>query len=126
VETLAPKGGGSVVGLADVAGIFDVRAAVDPAAGTGRAELVDGTIFDMSLGQGAVALPSAIPAAMDEASLATCDACGLIAPAAGGATRVRISSAGANDGALQAGALTLHHHAVGPVRVRWDVVVVAP
>jgi alpha-glucosidase (family GH31 glycosyl hydrolase) len=123
VETLAPSGGSNVVGLADVAGIFDVRAALDPATGTGRAELVDGTLFDMSLGSGAVALPASVPAAADEASLATCNPCGLVEPMAGGATRVRISSAGMNDAVFQAGALTLHHHALGPVHVRWDVVI---
>ena len=123
VETLAPAGPG-VVGLADVAGIFDVRAALDPGTGTGRAQLVDGTVFDMALGAGTVALPASIPPAADEASLSTCSACGLVEALPGGATRVRISTTGTNDGVIQAGALTLHHHAVGPLQVRWDVVVV--
>jgi hypothetical protein len=124
VETLAPHTSPGVVGLADVAGVYDVRAAIDAATGSGRAELVDGTVLDLKLAAGSVALPASIPAAANEAALATCALCGLVEPLAGGATRVRVSVAGANDGVYQAGALTLHHHAVGPLRVRWDVVVV--
>jgi alpha-glucosidase (family GH31 glycosyl hydrolase) len=123
VETLAPEQSAEVVGLADVAGVLDVRAAIDPVAVSGRAELATGTVLDLALGPGAVALPAGVPAAPDEASLATCASCGKIDPLAGGATRVRVSTKGSNDAALSAGALSLHHHGVGPLHVRWDVVV---
>lgn len=122
VETLAPHAAAGVVGLADVAGVYDVRAAIDPGAGTGRAELTDGTVFDMALGPGSITLPTTVSPAADEGALATCSACGLVEALPGGATRVRISVAGTNDAVHHAGALTLHHHAVGPVRIRWDVV----
>jgi hypothetical protein len=123
VETLAPHSAAGVVGLADVQGIYDVRAVIDAATATGRTALTDGTELDVAMGSGAVALPANVTAAADETALSTCDACGLVEPMAG-ATRVRISVAGANDAVLSAGALTLHHHAVGPLRVRWDVVAV--
>jgi hypothetical protein len=106
-----------------VAGIYDLRAAVDPTAASGHAALVDGTIFETTLAAGAVALPASIPAAADEATLATCAACGMVDAMPGGGTRVRISTTGASDGVVTAGALTLHHHAQGPLHVRWDVVV---
>jgi alpha-glucosidase (family GH31 glycosyl hydrolase) len=124
VETLAPHPSPGVVGLADVAGILDVRAAIDTLTATGRTELVDGTVLDLSLVDGIVSLPAGLPAAADASALATCTRCGLVEALPGGATRVRISVAGANDEAFHAGALALHHHAVGPVLVRWDVVVV--
>ncbi len=123
VVTLAPHTDPTVVGLADVTGTYDVRAAIDPAAGAGHTTLADGTVLDVSLGSGAVALPASIPQAKDETSLSTCTACGLVESLPGGATHVRISVSGSNDEAIQAGALTLHHHAVGPLHVRWDVVV---
>jgi alpha-glucosidase (family GH31 glycosyl hydrolase) len=123
VETLAPHTDPGVVGLADVAGILDVRAAIGGSAKSGRAELADGTVLDMTLGTGAIALPASLTMAADEAALATCDACGRIDALADGATRVRISVKGAYDMDLKAGALDLHHHAVGPIQVRWDVVV---
>ncbi len=122
VQTLVPHATG-VVGLDDVAGIYDLRAAIDPKSPSARAELVDGTLFDMTLASGAVALPPLFAAAADEASLATCTACGLVEPMPGGATRVRLSASGMNDGVFQAGALRLHHHGVSPLHVRWDVMV---
>jgi sulfoquinovosidase len=123
VQTLAPHTSPGVVGLADVAGIYDVRAAIDPVTGSGRTQLADGTVLDLMLAKGAVTLPASIAPAADEASLATCAACGLIETLAGGATRVRISVTGASAGVYQAGALTLHHDAPGPLHLRWDVVV---
>jgi len=123
VETLAPAEKGQAVSLADVAGVYDVRAAIDLATGTGRAELVDGTVLDVALAAGAPALPPGVAEAADEAALSTCEACGRIDAQGGGATRVRVSTASVYDGVQAAGALTLHHHAVGPIRVRWDVVV---
>jgi hypothetical protein len=115
-----------VIGLADVAGVYDARAAIDPATGIGRAELVDGTVLDMALGAGAPALPAGLAVAPDDATLASCTGCGRIDALGGGATRVRISTGSVNDAVVAAGGLTLHHHAEGPLRVRWDVVVVAP
>jgi alpha-glucosidase (family GH31 glycosyl hydrolase) len=123
IETLAPAEKGQAVSIADVAGVYDVRAAVDLATGKGRAALVDGTELDVALAAGAVALPEGVTEAADEAALATCEACGRIDALDGGATRVRLSTVSTYDGVAKAGALTLHHHAVGPIRVRWDVVV---
>ena len=102
-----------------------MRAAIDPAAGDrpGRARRT-GRCSTWRSGRARVTLPAGVPPAADEAALATCTSAGRLTPLPGGATRVRISAAGGNDGVYQAGALTLHHHAVGPVRVRWDVVVV--
>src|SRR6185437_1737327 len=115
VVTLAPHTDPTVVGLADVTGTYDVRAAIDPAAGKGHTALADGTVLDVSLGSGAVTLPASIPQAADETALATCASCGLIESLPGGAARVRISVSGSSDQAIQAGALTLHHHAPGPL-----------
>ena len=123
VQTLAPHTSPGVVGLDDVAGIYDVRAAIDPTTATGHTQLADGTVLDVSLGKGTIALPASVQLAANEAALATCASCGLVEPLAGGATHVRISTTGTNDAVLAAGALTLHHHAVGPLHVRWDVVV---
>jgi alpha-glucosidase (family GH31 glycosyl hydrolase) len=123
VQTLAPRTNAGVVSMDDVTGIYDVRAAIDPVTANGSIELVDGTLFTTALGAGAVTLPASITTAPDEAALATCNGCGLIEPLTGGATHVRISVAGTNDALVQAGALALHHHAVEPLRVRWDVVV---
>jgi alpha-glucosidase (family GH31 glycosyl hydrolase) len=123
VETLAPAPAPGVVGLADVAGVLDVRAAIDPKTGSGRAELVDGTVLEVQLAGGAVALPAGVATAPDDPTLATCASCGRIDPLPGGALRVRLSASGATDTVFQAGALTLHSHAAGPLHVRWDVVV---
>jgi alpha-glucosidase (family GH31 glycosyl hydrolase) len=123
VDTLAPAEVASVVTLADVAGVYDVRAAIDAKTGSGHAELVDATVLEVSLGAGALALPAGVATAADEASLSSCSACGRIDALPGGATRVRVSTAGVNDAVQHAGALTLRHHAGGPLRVRWDVVV---
>ena len=50
VETLAPTSNPGVITLADVTGIYDVRAAIDPLTGAGHARLVDGTALDVQLG----------------------------------------------------------------------------
>jgi alpha-glucosidase (family GH31 glycosyl hydrolase) len=123
IETLAPEQRDDVVGLGDVAGVLDLRAAVDPSAPSGQARLADGTVLDLTLGAGAPALPAGFTAAKDEAELATCAACGLVEALPSGATRVRISTASEVDGVHQAGALRLHHHALAGLRARWDVVV---
>jgi alpha-glucosidase (family GH31 glycosyl hydrolase) len=123
VETLAPHTDATVIGLADVAGVYDARAAIDPVTGTGRAALVDGTVLDLALGTGAPALPAGLAVAPDDATLASCAGCGRIDALPGGATRVRITTPSTYDAVVAAGGLTLHHHAVGPIRVRWDVVV---
>lgn len=125
IETLAPETSPDVVGPADVAGVLDVRAALDVATGRGHAELVGGTALDLTLAAGAVALPAGFAPAANEAELATCTSCGLVDPLLGGTTRVRVSGASSSDESLAAGALTLHHHGVDAVRVRWDVAVLA-
>jgi len=124
VVTLAPHTAPGIVSMDDVAGIYDVRAAIDPSAGSGSLELADGTLFATGLADGPVSLPTGIVAAVSEADLATCAACGLVEAAPGGATRVRVSVAGVGAATLQAGALTLRHDSVQPLRVRWDVIVV--
>ncbi len=126
VETLAPEQSPTVIGMADRASVLDVRAAIDPKTHAGHAELVDGTVFDMTLAAAALALPPKVAVAPDEATLSTCTLCGRIEQMPGGVTRLRLTSAGATDELFQAGALTLHHHAPAALRVRWDVVVGAP
>jgi hypothetical protein len=121
---LAPRTAAGVVSADDVAGIYDVRAAIDESTGSGSQELADGTMFATSLGAGAVSLPANVATAASAADLATCAACGLIESVTGGATRVRVSVAGVGAAVLQAGALALRHDSVEPLRVRWDVIVV--
>jgi sulfoquinovosidase len=126
IETLAPEDNPAVVGPTDVAGVLDLRAAIDPRTGSGHAELTDGSVFDVSVGPGLLALPAGVTIAPSEAALATCTRCGRIDAAPGGATRVRITGASEIDGAYQAGPLALHHHALSPLKPRWDVVVGPP
>src|SRR5439155_12871105 len=57
VETLAPEQNPDVVGIADKAGVLDVRAALDPKTHTAHAELVDGTVFDLTLDADKLSLP---------------------------------------------------------------------
>ena len=123
IETLAPATNADVVSLSDVAGILDVRAAVDTKTTSGHLELVDGTELDTSLGAGAAALPPGFTTAASDADLASCAACGKIESVTGGGTRVRLSVAGKNEAVLQAGGLRLHHHSEGAMRIRWDVLV---
>jgi hypothetical protein len=125
VDTLAPDASATVVSMDDVAGVLDVRAVIDAATGRGHADLVDGTTLDVTLAStGAVVLPAGVTAATDETQLATCAGCGRIDPGAGGAQRVRFSSASVTDGNTALGPLGLAHHGgAGALRVRWDVVV---
>ena len=126
IETLAQESNPSVVGPSDVADVLDVRAAIDADTASGQATLVDGTSLAVSLGAGDVALPGAVSVAGSEAELSSCTSCGLIEPLSGGATRVRISTDLQPAVTLAAGSLALEHHSPNPVRIRWDVVVLAP
>ncbi|MEI8256081.1 MAG: hypothetical protein WCJ30_10460, partial [Deltaproteobacteria bacterium] len=123
VETLAPDDSSTVFSMDDLAGTYDVRAAIGGDANRGRAELVDGTVFDMTLVAGAVALPADVVLAATEADLATCARCGRIDALPGGVIRVRVSLAASLDAAVTIGALTLHHHSPGALQARWDVAV---
>ncbi len=123
VETLAPDDSPSVFSMNDLAGIYDVRAAIGGDVTRGRAELVDGTVFDMSLGAGTVTLPVDVPVAATEADLATCARCGRIDTLAGGVLRVRVSLAASLDAAVTLGALALHHHSPTALQARWDMAV---
>ncbi len=126
VETLAPDTRDDVTSMFDVAGIFDLRAAIDRTTGTGAATLVDGTHFAMSLAPGAVSLPVDVPVAADDAELARCARCGRIDDAPDGAKRVRLSLAATPSAEVHLGGLTLTHTASAATRVRWDVIVVDP
>lgn len=123
IMTLAPATDASVVTLEKVAGVLDVRAAIDSSAPTGSSKLVDGTTLQTMLAQGAVALPNGITTAPDDATLSTCSACGKIDVLPSGVTRVRITTASEAQGALAAGALSLSHTGPTPQRIRWDVAV---
>ncbi|MFO0758103.1 MAG: glycoside hydrolase family 31 protein [Byssovorax sp.] len=123
VETLAPEQNPNVVGMADRAGVLDVRAALDPKTHSAHAELVDGTVFDLTLDSTKLSLPVKVSTAKDDAELSTCSLCGKIDAVPGGATRFRLTTAGAGEEQFTAGALTLRHHALSPIRIRWDVVV---
>jgi len=123
IETLAPATDASVVTIDDVQGVLDVRVAIDKDTKTGAASLTDGTELTVTLGAAAVALPSGLPSAPDDATLATCSGCGRIDPGPSGVTRVRVTTASEGTGKLAAGGLTLSH-AGGPAkRFRWDVAV---
>ena len=105
-----------------LAGILDVRAAVDAMARAASITLVDGTTLDVKLAQGAIALPNGITTAPDEPTLSTCSGCGLIEMLPNGVTRVRITTTSEAQGSLAAGVLTLAHGGTTQ-RIRWDVAV---
>ncbi len=123
IQTLAPATDPTVVTPAQVAGVLDVRAAVDAEVKTGAASLTDGTQLTVTLTDAAIALPTGIALAPDDATLATCSGCGRIDPLPSGVKRVRITSASETSGTQSAGGLSLFHS--GPVskRFRWDVAV---
>jgi hypothetical protein len=123
IMTLAPATDVSVVTLEKVAGVLDVRAAIDLAAPGGSSKLVEGTTLQTMLSQGAAALPNGITTAPDDATLSTCSACGKIDTLPSGVTRVRITTASEAQGTLAAGALSLSHAGPTPQRIRWDVAV---
>ncbi len=130
VETLAHDESDAVVSAEDVAGILDVRAAIDLSAdesgtaGTGTARLVDGTNFYVQLKSGAVALPAGFTLAPDEATLATCTNCGRIDDLPGGVKRVRLTTGKVTSTTLNAGQLLLRaERAPTTTRFRWDVAV---
>ena len=61
VVTLAPATTPGIVSIDDVAGIYDVRAAIDETTGNGSLTLADGTLFATALGSGPVPSPRASP-----------------------------------------------------------------
>ena len=124
VETLAPTTSAAVVSADKVAGMLDLRAAIDPGAPAAHAALTDGTTLDLALAPGAPALPAGVAKAKSEADLSTCSLCGQIDALAGGGVRLRVTGASVTDETLAAGSVTLSHHAPAALRARWDVVVV--
>ena len=123
IQTLAPATDPSVVTLEKVAGVLDVRAAIDSETASGTATLVDGTRFDVSFAGGAITLPTGVTQAANEAELSTCSNCGLIDALPSGVQRVRISTASESQGNASAGALTVTHASPASTRIRWDVAV---
>lgn len=124
IETLAPATDPSVVTRDKVAGLYDVRAAIDTAKATGSATLVDGTKLDVALAaSGDVTLPTGYTTAPDDATLATCSACGRIDVLPTGVRRVRLTTAKEASGTVTAGALSLTHGGSTDTRIRWDVAV---
>jgi len=123
IETLAPAIHPAVITMEKVAGILDVRAALDATGSRGDSVLVDGTTLSVRLDPGAVVLPSWIATAPSEADLATCRDCGRIDALPGGLLRVRVTTASTSDSAINAGALLLRAwRPPKPTRFRWDVV----
>jgi alpha-D-xyloside xylohydrolase len=123
VQTLAPDTRDDVISAADVAGVLDVRAAVDATRNTAEIVLVDGTTLSVQLGTGAVTLPSGLTEISDEGQLKTCEGCGRVENITGVGTRLRITTQKEPDGVLNAGALGLTHGGTN-TRVRWDVIVI--
>lgn len=118
IDTLAPEDDPDVVGPTDVAGVLDVRAAIDAQTGTGTATLADGTTLTVSFtGQPPVAQTQA-----SEASLASCSGCARVDALPGGVIRVRASTPTEASGTTTLGGLSLAH-AGAAARVRWDVTV---
>src|SRR6185436_17816984 len=107
IQTLAPATDPKVVTMEKVAGVLDVRAAVDTAAPSASIKLVDGTTLDVKLAQGAITLPNGITTAPDVPTLSTCSGCGLVEALPNGVTRIRITTSSEAQGSLVAGALTL-------------------
>jgi alpha-glucosidase len=124
IQTLAPATDPTVVTVADVQGVLDVRAAIDASVKTGAATLTDGTQLTVTLlGSAAIALPSGITMAPDDATLATCSGCGRIDPGPSGVKRVRITTRSEASGMQSAGGLSLSHAGSAAKRFRWDVAV---
>ena len=122
IQTLAPATDPSVVTTDKVAGVLDVRAAIDAGTGVGTAQLNDGTELDVALVAGSLTLPAGITMAPDDATLATCSGCGRIDVLPSGVTRVRLTTASEGKASAAVGGLTLAHD--GPKqRIRWDVAV---
>jgi alpha-glucosidase (family GH31 glycosyl hydrolase) len=125
IDTLAPATDPSVVSLADVAGVLDVRAGIDATTQRGDAVLVDGTTLSVLMASnGAPVLPAGFTVAATDDELATCSACGKIETLASGAIRVRLTTAPTDDATVVAGPLVLKGWRFPkPTRVRWDVAV---
>jgi alpha-glucosidase (family GH31 glycosyl hydrolase) len=122
VDTIAPDSRDDVVSAPEVAGILDVRAAIDRATASGQTTLTDGTTLSVAMRDGSVSLPTDYPNAKSEAELTSCDHCAKIDPVDGG-IRVRVTTASEGESELVLGALSLKHGG-GTKRVRWDMVVI--
>ncbi len=125
IDTLAPATEPSVVTLASVAGVLDVRVGLDAGAPRADTVLVDGTTLSALLtSSSSPALPAGFATAASESDLATCAACGRAETLPGGAVRVRVTAAPTDDSTVVAGSLVLKGFRFPtPTRVRWDVVI---
>jgi alpha-glucosidase (family GH31 glycosyl hydrolase) len=122
VQTIAPDQDDTVVSAPEVAGVLDVRAAIDPATTSAQMTLTDGTTLTVGYPAAGVQLPAGLAAAQAESDLATCNSCGRVDPLPAGAQRVRITTASEPAGIVVAGGLLLAHGG-GTRKVRWDVIV---
>jgi alpha-glucosidase (family GH31 glycosyl hydrolase) len=125
IDTLAPATDPTVVSLADVAGVLDVRGGLDSIATRADTVLVDGTTLSMlQTGVGSPALPTGWTTAATDAELATCARCGKIDSLPGGVLRVRLTTEQTDDATVVAGSLVLKGWRFPqPKRLRWDVLV---
>ena len=122
VQTIAPDQDNTVVSAPEIAGVLDVRVAIDRTAASASATLTDGTTLSASYGAGSVMLPAGLAQAQGDADLAACDNCGRIDSIAGGAMRVRVTTPSEASGDMTLGGLSLHHGGALK-KVRWEVVV---
>ncbi len=123
VETLVPDERDDVVSAREVDGVLDVRGAVRRGDPRATASLADETALEALAGDGAPALPQGYTMAASDDELATCARCGRVDALSSGGARVRLTTEGAMESRVAAGALTLSHRATRALRVRWDVVV---
>jgi alpha-D-xyloside xylohydrolase len=118
IDTLSEEQSPDIVGPADVADVYDVVGLLSRAAGHATFQLADGDSFDARFA--APFAPPDLPAAADEASIATCAACWRRDDLGGNLVRVRVTVTGGTD--VHAGGLTLAQHA--RPRTRWDLYLV--
>lgn len=115
IDTLAAENHPEVVGLDDVAEVYDVVGFVTLQTGTAEWASRDGA-QTRAVWTGGFAAPAGFTEAADEAELSTCSACWRATALEPGLTRVRLSSAEPN---VVAGGLTLEQNTSR--RVRWDL-----
>ncbi|MFI5290197.1 MAG: glycoside hydrolase family 31 protein, partial [Polyangia bacterium] len=115
IDTLNDVADPSIVGPADVAGVYDVAGLITTKKGGAELALYDGTELHATF-TGALAAPSPPnPLATSEAELATCAACYLVTPGAG-FQRARVTM---TSGKVTLGGLTLQ--VKSPRRIRFDL-----
>ncbi len=113
IDTLVDGTHPGVVGPADVATVYDVIGFVSTKTGQAGFQLGDGSTLGVTWSGGFDG--SALTAATDESTLASCDGCWLSQDLGNGVTRLRLSSS--TD--VTAGGLALH--SASSRRIRWDL-----